>query len=367
MNHDSIPYEGFVDDCDSTCVVGWCWRTDRPSERVTVVVRRAGVEVARGVADRFRRDLLHAGKGDGSHAFHVELPAELLREHDRQRLSIGVEGTGFELAGSPVTVSRRIRELIVNPLVFQRALHAPPMHFGTLRVDISNTCNLDCVYCPTIALRTKERLALADFEHFLAHNVTGLDNLAIGCGQEPTVSQELCDFLEAAGRAPLPPRELFMLITNGTLLHKHDWKRIAATRLNALFLSLDSTDADVLASVRCGSKLERIQDNVRGLLAAAPAIRLNLNIVVTTASFPGIERVVEWGEALGAVSFTLREMYYPPETARGAELLEPLMLPPEHFAQLEERLTRRFGRERFCYADRLHLRQEYEDWAPRLA
>ncbi len=259
------PFEGFLDDCDYSRVSGWCYRRDRPEEPVTLVVRANHEEIGRVPADRFRRDLLLAGKGSGRHGFHLELPAQLLARVEDCPVSVTVADSDFELIGSPTTVRRWVGELILSPVVFDEFLEGPVLDFGTLRIDITNTCNLSCVYCPTIAIRTKDKVDLAAFERFLDRRVNQLDNLAIGCGQEPTTTPQLCEFLDAVGRSRAIPRELFMLVTNGTLLHKHDWERIGRSRLNALYVSLDSVDPEILDGVRCGSKLTRIQENVTGL------------------------------------------------------------------------------------------------------
>jgi molybdenum cofactor biosynthesis enzyme MoaA len=365
-NIQETPYEGFLDDCDFTRVSGWCYRRDRPDVALTVIVRANGQEIARIPADRFRRDLLLAGKGNGRHGFHCELPAELLARVESCPVSVTIAESGFELTGSPATVRRRVGELILSPVVFSRYVEGPPLDFGTLRIDISNTCNLNCVYCPTIAIRTKDRVDLPSFQRFLDQRVSRLDNLAIGCGQEPTTSPQLCDFLDAVSASRALPKELFMLVTNGTLLHKHDWQRIAKSRLNALFISLDSLDAEILDEVRCGSKLARIQENVSGLLKVASNVRLHLNIVVTTANYDGIDEVIAWGRQEHCATFTLREMYLPPTPSSDDATLQPLVLPEGRFEELEQRLREKWPGEQLAFANRQHLEEEYEYWAPKL-
>ena len=366
------PYEGYLDDCDYSRVSGWCYRQDRPDAPLTLVVRsvdgsgQLGREIGRVEADRFRRDLLAAGKGNGRHGFHLDLPSDLVAQAETCPVSVTVADTGGELIGSPGVVRRRVGELILSPPVFSRFLEGPPLEFGTLRIDISNTCNLSCVYCPTIAVRTKERVGLPAFEELLDRRVNRLENLALGCGQEPTTSPQLCDYIDAVGRSRAFPRGLFMLVTNGTLLHKHDWNRIGKSRLNALYLSLDSTDAETLAAIRCGSKVARIQENVDGLLRASPNLRLHLNIVVTTKNLDGIDDVIAWGKSHSCATFTLREMYLPPTPSTEEATLQPLVLEDGEFAKLEARLRDRWAGEEFQFANRQHLEEEYDYWAPRL-
>jgi molybdenum cofactor biosynthesis enzyme MoaA len=360
------PYEGYLDHVDCTRLSGWCYRGDRPDDKLTLVVHADQREIGRVEAGLFRRDLLLGGKGGGRHGFRFDLPEGLLADRETCPVSVTVAETGSELVGSPGTVRRRIDELILSPVVFPRFLEGPALDFGTLRIDIINTCNLSCVYCPTIAIRTKDRVDLEDFETFLDRRVGRLENLAIGCGQEPTTTPRLCDFLDAVGRSRAAPTGLFMLVTNGTLLHKHDWGRIGASRLNALYVSLDSVDAEILGQVRCGSRLALIQENVRGLLQVAKNLKLHLNIVVTTANLGVIDEVVAWGKEHQCETFTLREMYLPPTPSSDDSTLRPLVLADGQFDDLERRLREKWGGERFSFATRQHLEEEYDYWAPKL-
>jgi ubiquinone/menaquinone biosynthesis C-methylase UbiE len=69
-----IRIEGSVDHLTSTEIHGWAYRTDDPSEYLTVTVQLKGVDIGSGSANQFRSDL-HTGKiGDGDHAYFLTLP-----------------------------------------------------------------------------------------------------------------------------------------------------------------------------------------------------------------------------------------------------------------------------------------------------
>ncbi len=59
-------------------VRGWVWNPDRPDERVAVNIFFDRVVVATVVADKYRRDLELANKGDGRHAFEWAPPRSAL-------------------------------------------------------------------------------------------------------------------------------------------------------------------------------------------------------------------------------------------------------------------------------------------------
>jgi hypothetical protein len=56
-------------------VIAWCWSPAAPALRRTVSVLIDGAEVARGLCDQPRPDLLGAGVGDGAHGMKLMLPA----------------------------------------------------------------------------------------------------------------------------------------------------------------------------------------------------------------------------------------------------------------------------------------------------
>jgi len=65
---------------DGLVATGWAAVPGQPSSRCHIEVQVDGRPVAEGVADRFRSDLLAAGRGDGYHAFCVPLPPGALTE-----------------------------------------------------------------------------------------------------------------------------------------------------------------------------------------------------------------------------------------------------------------------------------------------
>lgn len=69
--------EGRVEAVIDGDVVGWAWDPARPAARLKLRVLVDGVVVTEGFAGLERADLIEAGIGDGLHAFHIALPAEL--------------------------------------------------------------------------------------------------------------------------------------------------------------------------------------------------------------------------------------------------------------------------------------------------
>ncbi len=69
---------GHVDAITRRAVAGWAADSDRPHDRLTVLVAVDGVQLGQAIADRLRRDLESLGRyGDGRHGFSFEFPEPL--------------------------------------------------------------------------------------------------------------------------------------------------------------------------------------------------------------------------------------------------------------------------------------------------
>jgi hypothetical protein len=86
--------QGSVDYLSPSRVAGWVWDPDNPDARLQISIEVDGTEVGSVVADRFRSDLLAAGKGDGAHGFNIEMPGARPASEASIRC---VVGSGFVL------------------------------------------------------------------------------------------------------------------------------------------------------------------------------------------------------------------------------------------------------------------------------
>ena len=84
-------------------VRGWAYDERHPDRQVTVDLVTGETVVASGRADRFRRDLLDNGIGDGRHAFEIKLPMRFA-DGRRHVLSARVAETGDVLSHDGIEV-----------------------------------------------------------------------------------------------------------------------------------------------------------------------------------------------------------------------------------------------------------------------
>jgi hypothetical protein len=67
-------FEGVFERVVGRTVYGWCWAPSFPTARLPVAVWQDKKLLGKGTANRNRKDLLEAGKGDGRHGFSILLP-----------------------------------------------------------------------------------------------------------------------------------------------------------------------------------------------------------------------------------------------------------------------------------------------------
>lgn len=95
--------EGHLDRLRAGILDGWAWDSSQPNSAVCIEVWNANGELlAIGVADQYRADLFHAGKGNGAHGFSIRLNSEALKT---SHMTVKVLGESTQLVGSPLKLS----------------------------------------------------------------------------------------------------------------------------------------------------------------------------------------------------------------------------------------------------------------------
>ena len=136
----------------------------------------------------------------------------------------------------------------------------PPIRLSELLIDINDTCNARCVYCPNP--RTKARIELQQFSEFLNNRIEFVEQVQWGCGQEPTADKRLDSFMEIVHQSHVKPSRIQM-ITNATLMHRFDYEKWADLGLSALCVSIDTIDPEISSLTRVGIDLELLKNNLQ--------------------------------------------------------------------------------------------------------
>lgn len=291
-------------------IEGWVWDADNPEARLTVVIRDAKTILAEAEASKFRPDLLDGGIGDGRYGFDVTVPST----SDHGPISVEVKGIGYELpmlegASNPAWANPdNLPDTQINVLNFGQIRTQPPANHFYIRLDTNFDCNLHCVYCHNP--RSKDLLDLVELRDYLEHRVTSVENFQIGCAMEPTIDSRLTDFMLMIADTPARPKNIFQLQTNGTLLHRHNYRNMIAAGLTSLSVSLDSAEPETQKLLRSGTSLKKVLRNVADFRSACPDISVQFISTVTSANVHRLGEVVRLGIDLGVSNFAFRELFY---------------------------------------------------------
>ncbi len=331
-------------------VSGWARNLVNPEERVGVELRSENGFHGFVTADVLRPDLASAHRHCG---FRCELPTEVIQ--DGVKLYVTVRGANWQLQNSPLIMRKdrtALNTLLVTAMSIERLLARPDkLSVRYLLVDPIDNCNADCWYCPHP--RTNKKIALEDFAALL-EKLTPPHTLQLGCGQEPTVDKRLAKFFELIGASRNKPT-ILQMITNGTLLDRHDTSVFVGNGLSVLQLSIDTADAEINDRLRAGTHLTKVLSNVRQFRTRFPHVKLMFSVVVSQPTIDKISDLVILGEDLGVCNFIFREVSdysSNPRSPTYTAEMPGLLLPPGRFRQMQFELTERWPSARFTFLSR---------------
>jgi len=137
----------------------------------------------------------------------------------------------------------------------------------TIRMDITNKCNLRCIMChykekeyysrPTIAITAEKlKFQLQEIAPYVKH-------IMISCGYEPLMSKHFSDIVKMLN-SNFPHMEIG-LCTNGMLLDSKARKIIIENKVTHVLLSFDGVTKKTLENIRIGADYEKIISNIKAL------------------------------------------------------------------------------------------------------
>lgn len=97
-------YEGWHDGADCNFIYGWGWDRNQPNTPISVDIYADGILIGTVTADRFRQDLLAAGKGNGYHGFIMQTPASL-RDGQPHTIRVRFTGSVLNLSATPKNIT----------------------------------------------------------------------------------------------------------------------------------------------------------------------------------------------------------------------------------------------------------------------
>jgi GT2 family glycosyltransferase len=95
---------GHLDQLAGNCLTGWAWNSTHPALKTVIYVFVNQILVGKVLARDFRKDLLHAGIGDGCHGFNFIFDKITLNKGDAIEAVIMQHGRMNNLHGGPIQV-----------------------------------------------------------------------------------------------------------------------------------------------------------------------------------------------------------------------------------------------------------------------
>ena len=133
-----------------------------------------------------------------------------------------------------------------------------------LSIELTSVCNLQCTMCPRDdeAPRGLGYMAFDTFRRIIDQCAAGLEFAYLHLAGEPLLHPEFDRFIDhAAGRGVR-----IGLSTNGTILTRRRARRLVASRLDTLIVSIDGTDAETYRRIRGANSFAKVVRNTEQYL-----------------------------------------------------------------------------------------------------
>ncbi len=173
----------------------------------------------------------------------------------------------------------------------------------TIHLDVTNTCNLDCVTCwnygpqlatPKTTAWKKQRIDRALFFRVLDEAcATGVERVVLAGGGEPFTHPDIEDFVAAVKQRGLA----LTIITNGTLC---DYDRLAELRVDQILLNVASASPRTYAAYHPNQPEQTFDRLMRGADRLRGITRVNFVQVINALNAHELVKMVELAHAHGA-------------------------------------------------------------------
>ncbi len=137
----------------------------------------------------------------------------------------------------------------------------------TIRMDITNKCNLRCIMChykeKDIYSRQAKNITADQLKHYLKDIGPFVKHIMLSCGFEPLMSKHFSEIVSML-HDNYPHMEI-AICTNGMLMDSKIRKVIIENNITHVILSLDGTTRQTLERIRAGADYGKIVGNIKAL------------------------------------------------------------------------------------------------------
>jgi tungsten cofactor oxidoreducase radical SAM maturase len=193
---------------------------------------------------------------------------------------------------------------IVEPTSDGYALHRIEKDVRGVYIEVTTRCNLKCSNC----VRNVWDEPLADmepetFERIMEslRELPDLREVHFGGFGEPLLHPDLPEMVKRVKALGVR----VSLITNGTLLDEEKITALLNSKLDRLFVSMDSTQPDLFSEIRGGADLNLVLENLKRVRAwrdrkGSRMPTIGLELVVTDKNFNDIKKLPSLAREVGA-------------------------------------------------------------------
>ncbi len=171
---------------------------------------------------------------------------------------------------------------------------------GTLRLSVTDRCNLRCSYCMPereyVWLPREDLLNFEELERLTGHFLAAGARRVRLTGGEPLLRRDLPDLVARLAR--LPGLEELALTTNGVLLAPLA-AELRAAGLRRITVSLDTLDRQRFARLARRDELPRVLEGIEAARAAGLPIKLD-TVLVRGENEDEIHGLLEFARGIGA-------------------------------------------------------------------
>ncbi|MDH3788810.1 MAG: radical SAM protein [Xanthomonadales bacterium] len=177
----------------------------------------------------------------------------------------------------------------------------------TLRLDIINKCNLQCVMChysdPSVYRRKAEYITPEQFETWLESIGKYVREVMLSCADEPLMSKH---FMEIISKAAKFNSDIEIgLCTNGMLMTSRIRNALLANGVTFILFSIDGAVRNTVERIRVKSNFNKIISNIKALrdlktVSGSSSPRIVVDFVMMKSNIHEAVAFVEMAYDLGA-------------------------------------------------------------------
>ena len=130
------------------------------------------------------------------------------------------------------------------------------------QIEVDAGCNLNCTMCSRNRFNTNAKLSLSQFKEIIDKLNYSVCHIAPWGYGESLLNPDFVSMMEYVRKKGM----LFSLVTNGTLLHKHDMRKLLKLKPMYIMVSIDVPNAKEYEKIRLGADWDIVKENFANLV-----------------------------------------------------------------------------------------------------